>query len=187
MLKRWDYLIIVTGLPATGKSRFAQSLARQLGLPLLAKDAIKEPLLDELGAADAAASRALSDASFAMLFLLAPQIPGRALILEGNFRSGEHEPPFAPLLADAAASAQVLCLLDETQRRARLAARDTDPARHAGHRDADAATSVANAAAHRFLDLPGARHELRGDAPDRATNELILELAHALRCSQGVP
>jgi predicted kinase len=181
MQKRWDCLIIVTGLPATGKSRFAEALARTLGLPLLAKDAIKEPLLDRLHPVDAAGSRRLSDLSFALLFLLAPQLPGRGLILEGNFRRGEHEPQLAALLASAASSAQVLCTLDERQRLARLVARGADPARHRGHRDADAAVPAAGAVMDQYLDLPGERLQLAGDAPDSATDALILELAHALR------
>ena len=180
MQKRWDYLIIVTGMPATGKSRFAAALQRALGFTLLAKDAIKEPLLDLLQPADAASSRRLSDLSFALLFLLAPQLPGRGLILEGNFR-GEHEPQLRALQACATSSAQVLCTLDENLRRARLAARRTDPARHRGHRDGDAAVATTAAAADEYLDLPGERLGLAGDAPDFVTDALILELAHVLR------
>ena len=47
-------LLLVTGLPATGKTTLARLLARRFTAPLLAKDVIKEPLLDVLGAADAA-------------------------------------------------------------------------------------------------------------------------------------
>ncbi len=58
-------VLLVTGLPATGKTTLARALAHALVLPVLAKDQIKEPLLELLGAADRAASRRLSDASFA--------------------------------------------------------------------------------------------------------------------------
>ncbi|MGH8284210.1 MAG: AAA family ATPase [Steroidobacteraceae bacterium] len=59
-----SFLIIVTGLPASGKTTLARGLAARHRVPLLAKDLVKEPLLDALGAEDALASRRLSDASF---------------------------------------------------------------------------------------------------------------------------
>lgn len=180
-------LIIVTGLPATGKSRFARTLASSLDLPLLAKDAIKEPLLDALGAVDAAASRRLSDLSFELLFALAAQIPGPGLILEGNFRRGEHELRLVPLLTPATSVAQVLCRLDEAGRRARLVARAQDAARHPGHRDSQAAGLGADTPTDQFLDLPGTRLELAGDASEHRTGALILELAHGLRPRSGRP
>jgi predicted kinase len=83
-------LIVVTGLPATGKTTLARELASRLRVPLLAKDAIKEPLLSTLGASDRAQSRRLSDASFAVLFTMAHELAAAGIdaIIEGNFRPG---------------------------------------------------------------------------------------------------
>jgi adenylate kinase family enzyme len=39
-------LIIITGLPGTGKTTLARDLAKRYGLPLLSKDTIKERLMD---------------------------------------------------------------------------------------------------------------------------------------------
>jgi predicted kinase len=149
-------LIIVTGLPATGKTTLARELATRLRVPLLAKDAIKEPLLSALGASDRAQSRRLSDASFAVLFTLAHELAAAGVdaIIEGNFRPGEHE---AALCSSSARIAQVLCSAPEPERLARLAARAADPSRHAGHRDAEQAQLAVPAGAENFLDLPGAR------------------------------
>src|SRR5215831_11909617 len=96
-------VIVVTGLPGVGKSTLARELAGRYRMPMLAKDFIKEPLLDVLGAQDAAASRRLSDASFAALFRLAAEWVrgGHGFILEGNFRPGEHEGPLREALASA--------------------------------------------------------------------------------------
>jgi len=176
-------VLVIAGLPGTGKTTLARYLAERYRAMLIAKDTIKEPLLDVLGAADRARSRALSDASFAVLFALArEQLHARgALVLEGNFRAAEHSAPLAALLAAAAphgavtACAQVLCRIDEPTRTRRLAARAGDPARHAGHRDAElAAASTAAAApcaasarpepapADAMLELPGERFVFAG-------------------------
>src|SRR5690349_7421308 len=90
---RESRVILITGLPATGKTTLARTVAARYGLPLVAKDLIKEPLLDVLGASDAAQSRRLSDASFAILFAIARELhaAGVDMLLEGNFRPGEHE------------------------------------------------------------------------------------------------
>ncbi len=118
-------------LPGAGKSTLAHELARRYRLPLLAKDFIKEPLLDVLGAADAAASRKLSDASFAAMFRIAAEWAreGLGFMLEGNFRPVSTRLRFVDALAPAQA-AQVLCRVPEEERLARLAAREDDPARH---------------------------------------------------------
>lgn len=63
---RQPHLILVTGLPGTGKSTLARVLARHFAVPLIGKDAIKEPLFDVIGALDRHDSRRLSDASFAV-------------------------------------------------------------------------------------------------------------------------
>ena len=146
---RW---IIVTGLPATGKSTLARQLAAHFGLPLLAKDAFKERLLDAAGAVDAARSRELSDQSFVQLFahLATLAQPGMDAVLEGNFRAGVHEAPLQAL--PTAQVAQILCRCAEPLRLARIASRRDDPARHPGHADAVARRDASN---DRWLELPG--------------------------------
>jgi predicted kinase len=139
----------------------------------LSKDDIKDPLLEVLGAGDAAHSRLLSDASFAVLFAAARQALAARLdvILEGNFRPGEHE----ALLAGVASVsiAQVLCQIDEPVRLARLARRRQDAARHPGHGDADPAV-LAQRASDGFLALPGERLTFGGgESADASSLEAI--------------
>ena len=166
-------LIVVTGLPATGKSTLARELARLLQAPLVGKDMIKEPLLDVLGAGDDVHSRLLSTASFAILFTLARELLAcrPRVIVEGNFRPGEHErallQALPPRSEPADAILQILCRVEESERIARLKQRAADPGRHAGHRDAVRAAAADSGG---WLELPGRRIELRCDrgAPSAA-------------------
>jgi hypothetical protein len=75
--------VVVSGAPGAGKSTLAEPLAGRLGLPLVAKDTIKEAMGDAFGDDGAALSLQLSRASFAVLWAVAAQCPGA--VLEGNF------------------------------------------------------------------------------------------------------
>jgi glucokinase len=157
-------LVVITGLPGTGKSTLARDLARRHAFPLLAKDTIKEPLMDMLG--QEVSSRALSDFSFAVMFSMCRELLalGQSLILEGNFRAGEHEGPLlATLPANAPMIVQVLCTAGEEERRSRLLQRGTDASRHPGHRDAQQLEPVPACGA--FLELPGERLQYRVGFP----------------------
>ncbi|HVW71302.1 MAG TPA: AAA family ATPase [Steroidobacteraceae bacterium] len=146
------------GLPATGKSTLARLIAARYGFALLRKDAVKEPLLDVIGANDRAESRRLSDASFAVLFSIAREClaSGAGLVLEGNFRPGEHEASVLSLFEGLTGPriTQVVCRAAEAVRVARLQARVNDPSRHSGHRDAALAAEKYTAD---VLSLPGER------------------------------
>lgn len=64
-------LIVVSGLPASGKSTLGRALAGRLGVPVLEKDEILEGLFDSLGCAGPDDRRRLSRASDEVLFRLA--------------------------------------------------------------------------------------------------------------------
>jgi predicted kinase len=158
-------LLLITGAPASGKTRLAGELQTRYGALGCSKDQIKEILFEVLGTGDAAWSRRLSDASFALLFSWAPQLLAAhpLVLLEGNFRVGEHEPPLRSLLEHSAArAAQVLCEAGPATRAARLAARGADPGRHRGHRDWHIEVGAAGEAG--FLDLPGPRWHFNSEA-----------------------
>jgi predicted kinase len=195
---RQAHLILITGLPGTGKSTLARMIASRYGLPLICKDTIKEPLFDVIGATDRAGSRRLSDASFAVMFALAREcLGGTDLILEGNFRVGEHEPAVQAVMAARSVRsggpvrvlAQLLCRAAEPVRIARLHARATDPSRHPAHRDADIACAPSPPPSD-FLALPGERFTFDSDArsPAEVDSFQLQSLLDALdRWREGGP
>lgn len=72
--------VIVNGPPGAGKSTLAGPLARELGLPMLAEDSIKETLLDMLGYADRAASRRIGAAAGETVWTVLSGCPAGAVI-----------------------------------------------------------------------------------------------------------
>lgn len=83
----------MSGPPASGKTTVAVPLAGALALPLVAKDTIKEALMDALGADNLVRSRELGRATFAVLYALARShlSTGVGLVLEANFASGRRQ------------------------------------------------------------------------------------------------
>ena len=81
------YCILVTGIPAAGKSTLAGRLADALALPLLQKDAIKEILFDDLGFRSREEKVKLGVASMDIMYHMAGRLMalGQPFILENNF------------------------------------------------------------------------------------------------------
>ena len=65
---------VVSGPPAAGKTGLAKSLQKDLGLPILAKDNIKESLFDSLGYSDRAYSIKVGRAAFEVQFQFAKEL-----------------------------------------------------------------------------------------------------------------
>jgi len=80
-------LVIVTGAPGTGKTLLATRLAREVGLPMLTKDAIKEAMMETLPVTDREASKRLGAATFRVLFTVSQSLldAGAGIVLEGPF------------------------------------------------------------------------------------------------------
>lgn len=82
-------IIILAGMPASGKTTFAEKLSKALGYPVLEKDAIKEELFDVIGFQNYAEKRLMDVAATAVLLRCADSLlaGGQSLIMVNNFRS----------------------------------------------------------------------------------------------------
>ena len=85
-------IVVVTGLPGTGKTTIAEALAEQLALPGFRKDEFKEILFDVLGWSDKDWSEALDGACYELLWRTceAELGAGRSCLIESNFEQDAH-------------------------------------------------------------------------------------------------
>lgn len=121
-------LVVVAGIPASGKTTLATALAARLDWPLLSKDVIKEALFDSLGTGDLEWSRRLGRAGHVVMYALAASIT--TVIVEAHFQRGVAEPE---LLALDRRMVQVYCRCPIELAAERYRRRIDDPDRHAGH------------------------------------------------------
>lgn len=93
-------LLIINGLPASGKSTLAGGLANLLNLPVFKKDDIKEQLADSIGIVDLKFSRLFGKASYVTLYSVARELLKNkcSLIIEGNFGAGDETSAFVDFL-----------------------------------------------------------------------------------------
>ena len=71
--------VVVSGPPASGKTTLAREIAPALGLPLIAKDTIKQALMTVLPVPDVETSRVVGTASVAALLAVAAETAGAVL------------------------------------------------------------------------------------------------------------
>jgi len=169
-------LVVVTGMPSSGKTTVAESLAERLRLPLVAKDDLKESLYGTLGAGDVAWSGRLGDAAYDLMFALARTILAAhaPLIVEANFFV-DQSARFASLpehrLVQIHCDAPLPLLLD------RYAARE----RHPGHHDAEKIAELPArdaSGAHAPLDVRGVT--IRLDTAETVDLEALADRVRAL-------
>ena len=132
------WLIIVTGLPAAGKSTLGTWLGKQLRFPFICKDSIKEILFDELGWSDREWSQKLGAASVEMMYSFAQVslMAGKSIILENTFRPDLASAKISALARQAqAGTIQIICRATSNRVYQRFKQRAEAGLRHPGHLD----------------------------------------------------
>jgi predicted kinase len=142
-------LVIVCGLPATGKSSLAEILRDELGWPLFAKDHFKELLYDAVNPVDdddeatRAESTEKSQEGIAVLYAIANEVlrAGVSCIIEANFRPHLARADMAPLLG-MAHGRQVHCSIPDEMVLERYRERSRAGERHPVHVESGAEESL---------------------------------------------
>lgn len=165
-------LVLVNGVPASGKSGVARKLSRAAGWPVLSLDTIKEPFLAEIGDVDRPFNRRLGRASLRAMFALAAAVPpGATLILDAWF--GFQTRAFVEELIAASGAGQIAeiwCAAPPEVIGARYGARAAS--RPAGHPGMDYVPELVSLAA---------RAEPLGPAPIRVDTTEPLDISALLR------
>ena len=94
-----NFLVVVTGAPASGKTKIAEKLSEDFKIPLVRKDEFKELLFDSLGWSDREWSRKLGATTYRLMFneIGRNLDAGRSLIIEANFEPEENNKTFQEL------------------------------------------------------------------------------------------
>jgi predicted kinase len=123
--------VVVTGPPASGKSTLSRRLADGLGLPLLAKDEVKQELMDEQPPTDVEGSRRLGRQAVRSLLERAAASSGA--VLDSVWVDRERAVCELGRLGERAELVEVFCRCDVPTLRRRYAQRA--PTKGPGHFD----------------------------------------------------
>jgi predicted kinase len=129
-------LIIVSGLPATGKSTLARRLATHFALPLMTKDMMKETLYDVLGYSDLSHSRRLGHACMVLLYQFAEAVlqTQHSCVIESTFDPEFSTPDLLSLQQRCRfVPLEIRCLAEPSVLVERWKRRRASGERHPGH------------------------------------------------------
>jgi len=131
-------LILINGLPATGKTTISKRLGDELDIPVISKDMIKEFLFDVLGIKDREQSKAFGRLANDFLYEICEAYlsKGKSIIIENSFeyefakpRIEEIAKKYSPELIE------IYCTTAPSTRRKRFKERNESGNRHPGHFD----------------------------------------------------
>lgn len=129
------YCILVSGIPASGKTVLAEYLSASLHIPVVSKDKIKEILFDTIGFRSRTEKVALGTGAMEAMYYFAGQMmrTGQPFLLENNFENVSR-PGIQSLLEKYGYQAVTVRLTgDYNVLFNRMIERNNSPDRHKGH------------------------------------------------------
>ncbi len=129
------FCILVTGIPAAGKSTMAKYLAKELKIPMISKDQIKEILFDDLGFCSREEKVKEGIAAMHIMYYMAEQMMkvNKPFILENNFEFISKEELMELLEKYNYQAVTVTLTGDYNVIYQRFLERNEGPERHRGH------------------------------------------------------
>jgi predicted kinase len=149
-------LIIVTGLPCSGKTNLGRRISRLHKIPFISKDGFKERLFETLGYSDRAWSKKLSGASYEMMFYVLEELleVGLSCVLEANFDPQVHSETLAKITRKFQTRVlQIHCVTQPEILLERFRNRWKSGKRHPGHADEVMLPEMELLVKHKILPL----------------------------------
>jgi predicted kinase len=180
-------LIIVTGLPCSGKTNLGRQISRLHKIPFISKDEFKEKLFDTLGWSDRAWSKKLSGASYEMMFYVLEELleVGQSCVFEANFDPNVHSEPLAKITQKFQARVvQIHCITQPEILLERFLNRWERGERHPGHADHVTMPEMESLVRQKILplELPGPVFELNTtDLANLETSDLFAAIEAELK------
>jgi predicted kinase len=144
------FVVLVTGLPAAGKTTLSRPLAGALSLPTLRLDSIKEAMFDSVGYGTRAWSDLLTIAGNEIAFRTLPEIG--PCVFDVFMPQAEAHERLPPLVSEII---EIHCSIPYDRAWERFVARARSGQRHPGHVDADVSLDFyINSLTPQGVDIP---------------------------------
>jgi predicted kinase len=131
-------MIIISGLPCTGKTTLGRQFSEKYKLPMISKDSIKESLFDSLGYSDRERSKKLGKATYPILYYFCEENlkAQKSFIVESNFSPEFDTQKMLKLKRDYSANILIIqCGCEGETLFNRFKERSESGKRHEGHVD----------------------------------------------------